>query len=120
MKGFQKIGQTRPPMPFHVPKVCLKERLAWHILNIAAGVISESSLSGKGVCQEAAAKAPQPSSPFSPFADRHFLAHFLRTARGSTPQMLPSDGPGRLMPDQYSGARTAGDHHYRIKHLPLE
>jgi hypothetical protein len=87
-------------MPFHVPKVCLTERLAWHILNIAAGVISESSLSGKGVCQETAAKAPQPSSPFSPFADRHFLAHFLRTALGSTRQMLPSDGPGRLMPDQ--------------------
>jgi hypothetical protein len=101
MKGLpEDRSDSSPEAVFHVPKLCLTERLAWHILNIAAGAISESSLSGKGVCQETAAKAPQPSSPFSPFADRHFLAHFLRTALGSTRQMLPSDGPGRLMPDQ--------------------
>src|ERR1017187_270130 len=108
MKGLpEDRSDSSPEAVFHVPKLCLTERLAWHILNIAAGVISESSLSGKGVCQEAAAKAPQPSSPFSPFADRHFLAHFLRTARGSTPQMLPSDGPGRRMPDQCPYVGTA-------------
>jgi hypothetical protein len=25
-----------------------------------------------------------------------------------------------LMPDQHLGARTAGYHHYKIKHLPLK
>jgi hypothetical protein len=49
-----------------------------------------------------------------------FLAHFSHTGRRATSANSGSEGWGWLMPDQHSGARTAGDHHYRIKHLPLE
>ena len=49
-----------------------------------------------------------------------FSAHFLYIARSAPSRNSQSDGPVRLMPDQHCGARTAGDHHYKIKHLPLE
>lgn len=42
------------------------------------------------------------------------------TGLNSTLRISKLHGPGWLMLDQQLGAETAGNHGYRIKHLPLE
>ena len=49
-----------------------------------------------------------------------FQAHVSHTDSGRTSRRARSRRSGWLMPDQHSGNSIVRDHHYRIRHLPLE
>jgi hypothetical protein len=84
---------------------------------LAAGSVQAHGFPHKSENDVAARHRRSDTLALGSFFDDSRYSAPSRTPRHRNSQPKASEG---LMPDQHSGTRTAGDHHYRIKHLPLE